>query len=253
MNRTMNAARLNELANHPEVRPALLGADGPLDLTSLVTNPAVITLEAEHGAFLLIPILPAVYELHTLFLPEGRGKAFFRCAAEMFRYLFTRTDAVEIVTKVPDGNRGAALASTITGFRERFHRAGVSFRSLDIEGWALSDYVAEAAGNDFHEKLERAKEAAGSPLETHPHDATHDHIVGAAILMAHEGHLEKGVDFYCRWATFAGYATISIVGPNIVDVRDALIEIRDGQVGVLSCRSELPSLALVSSAQEPVI
>lgn len=231
MRRSMNAERLNELANHPEVRPWLLGADGPLDLSPLVLNPAVVVLEAEHGAFLLVPILPTVYELHTLFMKAGRGKAFFGHAAEMFRYVFTRTPCLEIVTKVPDGNRGAAFASVHAGFVERFHRAGISFRHLTIERWALSDEACLEEGERFHELME----AAGAL--SHDDDPVHDQIVGAGLLMAHAGQLEKGVSFYCGWATFAGYAGIAVVGPNLVDVRDAIIEVRDGQVRVLSRRA----------------
>lgn len=236
MNRTMDAERLNALANHPDVRPWLLGADGPLDLTRLVENPAVVCLEAEHGAFLLVPIQPTVYELHTMWLPEGRGKEFFGHAAEMFRYIFTRTDCLEVVTKVPDGNRAAAVAASRVGFRQRFHRAGISFRSLSIESWALSDEACLEEGERFHDVLEAAKLEAGSTLPIHDDDPVHDHVVGAALLMAYAGDLAKGVRFYNGWASFAGYALIEIVGPNVVDIRDALIEVRGGCVGVLSAR-----------------
>lgn len=230
--RTMNPARLNELANHPEVRPWLLGADGPLDLTPLVMNPAVVVLEGGHGAFLLVPISEEAYELHTLWLPEGRGKTFFADAAEMFRYIFTRTPAREIATKVPDANRGAAVASTKTGFRERFHRAGMSFRALSIEDWALADPHCALHGHHFHSVLEEAGALS------HEEDPVHDHIVGAALLMAYAGNLEKGVNFYGEWAAFAGYAQIAIVGPNLVDIRDAIVEVHDGRVGVLTCQPE---------------
>lgn len=235
--RSMNPARVNELANHPEVRPWLLGADGQLDLTSLVMNPAVVVLEGEHGAFLLVPIGETTYELHTMWVPEGRGKPFFADAAEMFRYIFTRTPALEIATKVPDANRGAAVATAKTNFRERFHRAGMSFRALSIEDWALNDRIAALQGHMFHEGLEQAKEATGSTFPTHDDDPVHDHIVGGALLMAYAGNLEKGVNFYNEWAVFAGYAQVAIVGPNLVDIQDAIVEVHDGRVGVLHCLS----------------
>ena len=231
MKRSMDAERLNELANHPDIRPWLLGPDGPLDLSPLVLNPAVVVLEAEHGAFLLVPILPTVYELHTLFLKAGRGKAFFGHAADMFRYVFTRTPCLEIVTKVPDGNRGAAFASIHAGFVERFHRAGISFRHLTIERWALSAEACLEEGERFHAVMEEAGALS------HAEDPVHDQIVGAALLMAHAGQLEKGATFYNGWASFSGYANIALAGPNLVDVRDAIIEVRDGRVGVLRCQS----------------
>lgn len=245
--RTMDPERLNGLANHPEVRPWLLGPEGALDLSSLVMNPAVVVLEAEHGAFLLVPIQADAYELHTMFMPQGRGVEFFGHAAEMFRYVFTRTPALEVVTKVPDGNRGAAVASTKACFRERFHRAGISFRGLTAEAWALDDEACLEEGERFHAVMEQ------SGALSHDEDPVHDHIVGGALLMAHAGNLEKGVAFYSRWASFAGYATIDIVGPGLVDVRDAIIEVRDGRVGVLKCRLELPLPPPQSSALAPDI
>lgn len=249
MNRTMDAERLNALANHPEVRPWLFGPEGPLYLTPLVENPAVVTLEAEHGAFMLIPLSDTLYELHTMFLPEGRGVEFFGHAAEMFRYVFTRTPCLEVVTKVPDENRAAAVAATRAGMRQRFHRAGISFRSLTIEQWALQDEQCLEEGERFHEALEAAKEACGSTLPVHDDDPVHDHIVGSCLLMAYAGNLEKGVECYNRWAIYAGYATIGIVAPNLIDVRDAIIEVRDGRLGVLKCRSA-PLLGL-QELEEP--
>lgn len=235
IHRTMDAARLNALANHPDIRPFVLGGEGPLDLTPLVMNPAVVVLEAEHGAFVLVPIQKTVYELHTLWTPEGRGAPFFAHAAEMFCYVFTRTPALEVVTKVPDGNRGAAIASAKVGFRERFHRAVMSFRSISIEAWALGSEACLDEVARFHAIM---KEAG---VLSHGDDPVHDHIMGAALLMAHAGQQAKGVDFYGTWASFAGYASVAIVGPNVLDVRDAIIEIRDGRVGVLACRLESPS------------
>lgn len=243
--RTMDVARLNELANHQALRPFLGGVDGPLDLTPLVDNPEVIVLEGDGGAFLLTPLYPGCYELHTLFLPEARGALFFIQAQEMFRYIFTQTDALEIVTKCPDDNRGAALAATKAGFRERFHRAdawkpgvGVSFRGLSIDDWFIRDPECEREGVEFHAMLEGAKEAAKSSLKPHPVDPVHDHAVGAALLMAKAGRLEKGVGFYVRWATFAGYAPIYVAGTGLIDIHDALIEIRDGSMNVLLCRGK---------------
>lgn len=239
MRRTMTPERINALANDPEIRP-WVGGEGVLDLTALVENVAVVTLEFKHGAFMLVPISETVYELHTMFLPEGRGADFFVNATEMFRYLFTRTPALEIVTKVPDGNRGAAVASTKAGFRERFHRAGTSFRSLSIERWALGDEACFDAGERFHDKVHAANLETGPLLPPHPFDEAHDHIVGAAFLIAYENNIEKGVDFYNQWAAFAAYPPVRYLGNGIVDMSEPgfsfIVEIRNQDHFVLACR-----------------
>ena len=245
--RTMDAALLNEVANDPDVRPWLGGAPGPLDLTPIIENPANVALVAEHGGWLFQPVMPGCYEVHTLFRKAGRGRRFMAAAAQGFRYMFTETDALEILTKCPDDNLGARQASSALGFRERFRResawapdVGISFRVFSVDDWFTRDAQCLEEGRTFHRMIEYAKGAARSALPIHLDDETHDRAVGAAILMAKAGQLSKGVGFYSRWAIFAGYATIEVVGPNAIDVRDAIVEIRDGQLGVLKCRLEQP-------------
>lgn len=242
--RTMDATFLNQVANHPEVRP-WLGGEGSLDLTEAANNPANILLEADGGGWVLHPIMPGVYELHTMFLPEARGRSYFAAAAEALRWMFTQTDALEIVTRCPDDNGGARMAASVVGFRERFRRedawkpgVGVSYQVFSVDDWFVRDKECLAAGRAFHEALEAAKLAAGSTLPVHPEDEAHDRAVGACTLMIRGGYMAKGVSFYCRWASFAGYATIEALSPTLVDVRDAIIEVRaDGTMGVLTCRS----------------
>jgi hypothetical protein len=245
--RTMDAALLTEIANHPEVRPFLGGEPGPLDLGPVVLNPAVYCLTDGVGAFVLAPLLPSSYELHTLFPPEGKGKRVRDAAIMMFEWMFTRTDCLEIVTKCPDDNGGARWLSSALGFRERFRRddawapgVGVSYRVLSVDDWYTRSLRCREAGIEFHHMLEVAKAEAGSTLPVHAEDPAHDAAVGAACLMIKAGQVAKGAAFYSRWATFAGYATITALSDSLVDVRDAIVEVRDGQLGVLSCRLEVP-------------
>lgn len=242
--RTMNAAFLTEVANHPEVRPWLGAPDIPvLDLTPLVGNPENIAIETKGGGWILQAMAPGVYEIHSLFLPEGRGKPFMAGAREMLRYVFTATDATEILTKCPDDNGGARMAASLVGFRERFRRddawapgVGISYQAFTIDDWFIRDAEALRAGRLFHETLERAKATSGSELPVHAEDPAHDKAAGGAVLMAWRGNTAKGVAFYNRWASFAGYATVSMVGPGIVDVRDGIVELQGGEVTVLLCR-----------------
>lgn len=241
--RTMSADFLNTVANHPEVRPFLGGGWEPLDLTAKVQDPGNIALVTEHGGWLLQGMMPGVYELHTLFLPQGRGRPYFAAAKEALRYVFTSTDALEILTKCPDENAGARMAASLMGFRERFRRegiwetgCGVSFQALTLDDWVARDPVIKQAGHDFHETLEAAKLAAGSELPTHPDDEAHDRMVGACFLMAQAGFVQKAVGIYGRWALFAGYQPILALAPNVIDVRDCVVEIKDHRMAVLLVR-----------------
>lgn len=245
--RTMDATFLNEVANNPEVRPFLGGGLEPLDLTAKVQDPNNIALLGDDGGWLLQGMMPGVYELHTLFLPAGRGRAYFARAKEALRYVFTATDALEILTKCPDDNAGARMAASLVGFRERFRRegvwnvgqpdeCGVSFQALTMDDWLARDPEIARAGEAFHEALEVAKREAGSENLPHPHDEAHDRVVGAAFLMAQAGFVEKAVGIYGRWARFAGYAPIMALAPNVLDVRDAIVELKDHRMEVLLVR-----------------
>jgi hypothetical protein len=243
--RTMDPTFANEVANHPEVRPFLGGEDGPLDLTHVVQNPANYVLEVMgEGVWVLRWAMAGVYDLHTLFLPEARGKTYFTHAREALRWMFTRTDCLEITTQCPDDNPGARMAASMMGFRERFRReaawvtgAGVSYRVFSVDDWFVRDKACLLEGRKFHEALELEKAAAGSTLEAHPEDATHDRAVGATALMILAGNTAKGVNFYNRWGVLAGYAPIVAMDQHTLDVRDAIVEIHLGQMRVLHVRS----------------
>lgn len=241
--RTMDATLFNQVANDPLVRPWLGGGMDTIDLGPAFQNPAIFAFETKGGGFWLHPLMPGMYELHSLFLPRWRGKPMFEAAREMLRYMFTQTDCLEIVTKCPDDNGGARMAAARVGFRQRFRRedvwaqgVGVSYQVFSVDDWFVRDEACLSAGRAFHEILEAAKVAAGRGETVHPDDEAHDRAVGAAWLMTDAGQMEKGVSFYNRWSLFAGYATIAAVGVGTVDIRDAIVCIKDGQTEVLLCR-----------------
>lgn len=246
--RTLDATFLNTVANHPDVRP-WVGGVGTLDLTGIVCDPANIALEAEHGGWMLARHEAGIYELHTMFLRAGRGRSYFEQAAEAIRYVFSSTDAREIVTRVPADNRGAAVAAAKCGFVERFTRndawtrpdgvvCDVSYQALTLDRWAFTDPGAFNAGQVFHAQIEVAKVKADSALPDHPEDECHDRAVGASALMIGAGNVRKGVWFYNRWARLAGYETISLLNdtPPIIDVgAGVVVEVRGGRMEILKC------------------
>lgn len=241
--RTFDAASLNEVANRPDIRPAIGPGDDPVDLTPLVADPNNIVLSAPGGGFVLVRQDPGVYELHTVFGKEGRGKTFFAAARAMFRYAFAKTDALELLTKCPDDNPGARMAAATVGFRERFRRedawtkgVGISYRVFDVDDWTARDPEALKAGREFHAALEAAKVQRSSEADIHPEDEAHDRAVGAALLMAWGGNIGKGVLFYNRWARFAGYQPIGYMGGSLVDIQDAIVELQEGRTEILLLR-----------------
>ncbi|WP_375450615.1 hypothetical protein [uncultured Devosia sp.] len=246
--RHFDADRLNRIANHPDVRPWVAGGTQPLDLAPVVANTANVVLLNTHGGCLFERVGPGVYEVHTLFEPDGRGEAAIEAVKSALHWMFTRTDCVELQTKVPDGNKGAlGLVRAIHGTKQ-FHRAnvwpaptgmvGVGFYCLTISDWAGTCDETMEAGHWFHEKLEAAKVAAGAESPVHDDDDAHDRYVGATVEMMLNGQSDKALWFYNRWARFAGYALIQQIAANplTIDIQDAVLAVLPNDFEVLLCR-----------------
>jgi hypothetical protein len=73
--RTFDAAYINSLVNHPDIRPHI-GGDGEsvLDLSAAVNDRANVFLVGDHGGFAFSWSAPFVYDVHALVLPSGSGK-----------------------------------------------------------------------------------------------------------------------------------------------------------------------------------
>jgi hypothetical protein len=248
LRRTFDAAQVNHVLNHPEVRPGLGGSD-PLDATDLINNPANIALFNDLGGFIFTPLDADLYEVHTQFTPEGRGADLVTTTLEALRWVFTRTPAMQIVTKCPKSNPGALGLARAIGGTHLFDRndawaapdgslTGVTYMGLTLDAWKRKDPVIADFGSAFHDQLERAKIANGSELAIHPDDEAHDRAVGASWLMVLCGNSRKAVWTYNRWALLAGYQTIELVSesPLVIDVRDALVTLENGAMEVLQCR-----------------
>lgn len=244
LHRTMSADFLNEVANDEAVRP-FVGGTGLVDVTSIVTNPQNIALVNDHGGFIFVRDEATRFELHTLLLPDGRGADVLPAFEEAARFIFTATDALEILTKIPASNRAADLMARRAGFVPIFTRSGVwpdgsdvVFFALSLDAWRAKDSTLWAEGEAFHDLLLAAKFGAGSELPVHGEDEAHERAVGAASLMARAGNAGKAVWMYNRWARFSGYATIEQVGiaPVLLDVRDAIVGVSGDLLEVVLCR-----------------
>lgn len=244
--RTFSAKLFNSIANDPQVRPWLGGGSAQLDLSGLVKNVSNFAFQlGETGGFVVCPIFGQTYEVHTLFAPGDRDHAaIVTFMHQCIEWMFCRTEAVELVCRVPEGHLGAEWLSTKGGFecigKQQDWDAGKSARlkRLWVENWAKNSTSAAVSGREFHELLAAAKEQADSKLPEHPDDVVHDSVVGAALLMARHGRWLKGTNMYNHWAAIAGYAQVQVVSeaPLVVDVGDALVEIGDDGLEVLLCR-----------------
>lgn len=143
LTRAMDADFLNLVANHPAVRPWLLG-DGPADLAPLIADPRNVALVTEDGGFVFTAGRLGDFEVHTLFLPGAASPLLAAHAAAAF--IFCNTDAMRIVTKCPHGNvRARALADAI-GFRLLCSVEPWDCLVFDIDDWAMGlEVEADAA------------------------------------------------------------------------------------------------------------
>jgi len=190
--RTMNADAFNRIANHPEVRP-WIGMEDPridIDLTSVTRNPdnfAFLT-DKEDGGYLVVKLAAGLYVAHSMALPDARGRPMASLMRKGFQCMFVETDAVEIVTQIPDGNQRAEGLSQLAGFRSTFRkekhfplmgeRVGSQFKSLVYADWVVSGHSdARRVGQAFHEEIGRLH-----GLANHAHDGVHDQWVGATVM-----------------------------------------------------------------------
>lgn len=246
MIRTMDPAPFVAIADHPEVRPWLGIIDPHATINQIiapiVVNPAnycLLTPQGD-GGYILTRLAPGLYASHTLALPSARGRPMLRLMREGFQFMFSATDAVEIVTQIPDGNDNAARWSDVAGFRDTFRRekcfhlmgekVGSRFRSLSWQDWAISSPQCRTAGVTFHDALHE------HGAVDHDIDPVHDALAGASMLCAAQGLVTKGVSLYNRWALTAGYMPAQVISdaPPLVDIGTAVVGLCDGVLTVLS-------------------
>lgn len=245
--RTFDAARVNAIINDPSIHPYITTPNqGPLDITPILANDENVCLATEHGCFILVKLEPGVYEVHTNFLPSGRGEHALEAAAEGFRYMFTRTDCMEILTKVPRANKGADRFAFSVGFSFEFmsgqweYPSGptpINHYAMRYWDWVKKDDSLIKSGEWFHELLKDEKARFGLEETAHADDQAHDRYVGACVEMIQAGNTGKAVFLYNRWARFAGYAPIRVVAesPLIIDIQDALLLVSGENFEVLKC------------------
>ena len=244
--RERSAERINMVLNHPVVRPYVADmGEGKIDISHLVANESNVLLMGEHGGCLCFCPQPGIYEVHTQVLPSGRGAwalDFVRAGAS---WMFTHTDAYEIMTRVSHGHVAAKALTLAAGMKYEFTRDdGPSFKGknppCDIYSYRIQDWVQHASGlvekgQYLHERIQSEAVRLGVTTELHADDENHNRYAGAALEMAMAGKLRKAVLFYNRWAFAARHPLIGLVSetPPVIRFDIGLMTIRDGEIEVV--------------------
>lgn len=236
--RATDAQRVNEIVNHPSIYPWVKGSTtGAIDMTKTIADPNNVALVFDHGCVLFLKAQAGIYEFHASVLPEGRGEWMHAGAVDAFHWMFTRTDAFELMTKCPDGNVAARAGAQNVGCSLQFRtgpiwetkrgKVPVDVYSITIQRWAINAPGLEESGRWFHEHLIAEYKRLGRKIEVEVDDATHDRYVGGAVEMLKGGQPLKAIKFYNRWAGMAGYAPIYVVNSNplILDISEAQVRV----------------------------
>ncbi len=246
MIRSLDPEPFNRIFNDPSVRPWMGHGCEAQDLSVVVGNPANFCfLTPNHdGGYIVARLDEGLYVAHTLALPSARGRPMLKLMREGFAYMFTATDAVEIVTTCPDGNEAGARWADCAGFVETHRRegsfpmmgklVGASYRSLLYRDWVLRHEPNRRAGQAFHDQLH----AANPALALHPDDPAHDAWVGATIAGCQAGNISKSINLFNRWALQTGYFPSAILShvPPVIHSGDAILGLSAAGVEILSVK-----------------
>jgi hypothetical protein len=136
--RSFDADRLNDLVNHPAIRPYVGGdPEAYLDLSHLIADDKNIALLGDHGGFFATWTAPHTYEVHTFILPEGRGRAAYELAREGRDYM-TSHGANHLWTRVQRGAENVkrfTLAAGFTPCGEQVLDLGAGPTTYDLFQW----------------------------------------------------------------------------------------------------------------------
>lgn len=244
--RVFTAERLNEIVNHPSIYSWIKGSHtGPLDLTAFAANTDNVCLIGEHGSIIFQKHQPGIYEFHTCVLPEGRGQWMTDQWKAVSRWMFTKTDAFELLTKCPDGNIASKAGARYVGCSLMFKTrpiwptdegiVPVDVYSIILQNWIKQTPEMALVGEDYHNRLQAEYRRLGRNEALHEEDPVHNAYAGATAEMIQNGQVIKAMYFYNRFARMAGYHPINIksLEPVIIDIGEALLRVNGNEFEVI--------------------
>lgn len=247
--RKFTAQEINAVINDPSVYDWVRGPlEGKLDLAPTLSDHRNVLLMGEFGGVLFQQHQPGLYEAHTQVLPPGRGQWAMKMAREALQWMFTKTEAVEVIALVPQGNVGALAMGKRLGFTlEMTKPNGWTFRgrtiptdvySLKLQDWMRTAPGMKERGDWFHARLEAEYARLGIVHAAHPDDDSHDQHVGATAEIIFGGQPQKAIAFYNRWACMAGYAPAAIVAldPLTINIQESILVVCNNDFEVMQCQ-----------------
>lgn len=238
--REHHAARLNRIANHPSVYPFIKGwKTGAIDLAAAVVDPRNILLTGRYGAVLFHQRQPGLYEGHSMALPEGRGRWMLGFAEAAIHWMFSRSDAMELITRCPQGNAPALALTKRIGGKEWFtNPAGwimdrdpipAAIYRRNMQDWLDTGPGLVERGQWFRRRLKEEFARHNQTMPDWYFDDAYDRQIGGAVEMLLGGQAVKGQVFFNRFACMAGAQEIALVSvdPITINTGYALVIFRD--------------------------
>lgn len=141
--RQINIAKLNNLANHPDISPGLGPLYSDLDLSGFFKREGNVAIFKGDGAMLFAEIPPSVaprpgwYDVHYLF-PRKGGRANLDAARSCIDEMFAKHNARVLCGNTPASNRAARFINRALG-------AVPMGQGIDTQGRLCTFYVLERA------------------------------------------------------------------------------------------------------------
>jgi hypothetical protein len=119
LRRTFDYFDMFDVMYHPDVEPYVsLGQKIP-DLEPLIGNPLNVCLVTKFGGFLFVKHPGEnVYDVHTAFIPEGRGPHLVELAKQAREFMFFQANAEVLRTFVSHDNKPARRLALAAGFKD---------------------------------------------------------------------------------------------------------------------------------------
>jgi hypothetical protein len=247
LERHFTSERVNEIFNNPSILPFLGGEHkGYLDLSNAVKNTDNVFLVGENGCVFFLKLQEGLYDFHTAVLPEGRGQWMLDGSIEAFDYMFTKTDAFELLTQCPEGNLASKAGARAVGCTYQFTTrpvwlmqgklVPVEIWSIVIQNWVKLSKSIEKSGIWYHNILEEQYKELNKKIEIHEEDSVHNKYVGATVEMIRSGFIAKALAFYNRFAVLARYVPIKVLSlnPLVIDIQESVIQVNNDTFEVLN-------------------